>query len=124
MFAVVALMMVSQQPIINLSEGYASFYTVDSSSHMTASKEILVDGEFTCAMREGEFGTYYRITADNGRTVVCRLNDRGPFVKGRIVDLSEAAMRQLDPSLRRGIVHVKVEPVSEPAFKSAIFRSR
>ena len=113
MFAVVALMVYCQQPLVPVSEGLASYYTVESSGAMTASSEPLIDGAFTCAMRTGEFGTYYRITADNGRSVVCRLNDRGPFIRGRIVDLSEAAMRKIDPSLTRGVVRVRVEPVRE-----------
>ena len=67
------------------------------------------DDLYTCAMRDGEFGEYYLIIAENGRTVVCRLNDRGPYVKGRVIDLSEAAMRKLHAEA--GMVHVKVYKV-------------
>lgn len=94
-------------------EGLASYYTVESSSMLTASQEMMVDDAFTCAMLVGEFGTYYRVTAENGRSVVCRLNDRGPYVDDRVIDLSEAAMRQLDPALKKGVLHVKIERIPE-----------
>ena len=106
MFVFVAILMVSQQPVPPLLEGTASYYTVASSSPYTASGEILRDDAFTCALREGEFGEYYLIVAENGNSVVCRLNDRGPFHSGRVIDLSKAAMRELD--LTAGLVPVTV----------------
>ncbi len=57
-------------------------------------------------MKKGTFGEYFLVVADNGRSVVCRLNDRGPHKKGRVIDLSHAAMRALSP--RRDLVKVKV----------------
>jgi rare lipoprotein A len=89
-----------------MAEGIASYYTVESSSRMTASGELLRDDALTCAMRTGEFGEYYLVVAENGKSVVVRLNDRGPFKRERVVDLSEAAMRELD--LRAGLVPVRV----------------
>jgi len=106
MFELVALMLLSQQPLIPVAEGMASYYTISSSSHETASGERMNDEAFTCAMRNGEFGGYYLVVAETGRSVVVRLNDRGPYVKGRVIDLSKAAMRKLDP--RAGTVKVKV----------------
>ena len=98
MFELIALLILSQQPLQPVLEGTASYYTVASSSNVTASGERMDDNEFTCALREGEFGDYYLFVASNGNSVVCRLNDRGPFVKGRVADLSHAAIRQLDAS--------------------------
>lgn len=121
MFAVVALMLYSQQPVVPVMEGVASYYTVESSSNLTASQEMMVDDAFTCAMRAGEFGTYYRVTAENGRSVVCRLNDRGPYIDGRIIDLSEAAMRQLDPTLTQGILNVRIERIPESSTPPLLF---
>lgn len=121
MFAVVALMLYSQQPVVPVMEGIASYYTVESSSTLTASQEMMVDDAFTCAMRAGEFGTYYRVTAENGRSVVCRLNDRGPYIDGRIIDLSEAAMRQLDPTLKQGLLHVRIERIPESSTPPLLF---
>ena len=114
-------MLYSQQPVVPVMEGIASYYTVESSSTLTASQEMMVDDAFTCAMRVGEFGTYYRVTADNGRSVVCRLNDRGPYVDGRIIDLSEAAMRQLDPTLTKGILNVRIERIPESSTPPRLF---
>ena len=120
MFSVVAIMLFSQQPVIPVVEGIASYYNVASSSGLTASGEPMVDEAFTCAMRSGAFGSHYRITAENGRSVVVRLNDRGPYVKGRIIDLSEGAMRQLDPEA--GLLRVRIERIPEhlvpPLFES------
>ena len=73
---------------------------------MTASGERLRDEAFTCAMLDGVFGDYYLVVAENGKSVVCRLNDRGPYVKGRVIDLTKAAMRELHS--KAGLVRVKV----------------
>lgn len=111
MIELIALVLFSQQPIPAMIEGKASYYTVASSSALTASGEHFRDDELTCAMNTGEFGDRVLFVADNGRSVVCRINDRGPFVKNRVADLSRAAMRQLDPGLRRGVIHVRVYPL-------------
>jgi len=106
MFEIFALMLLSQQPMQPFTEGIGSYYTVRSSGHITASGEPMRDGAKTCAMREGEFGDYFLVVAENGNSVVCRLNDRGPYVSGRVIDLSKAAIRELDP--KAGLVNVKV----------------
>lgn len=95
MFEVIAIMLLSQQPLVPVIEGKASYYTVASSGRVTASGEPMRDDALTCAMLIGEFGEYYKVVADNGASVVVRLNDRGPFVPGRVIDLSEAAMKAL-----------------------------
>ena len=106
MLHVIALVMLSQQPLMPAVEGTASYYTVASSSTLTASGETMRDNALTCAMLDGEFGEYYLVVAENGNSVVVRLNDRGPYVDGRVIDLSRAAMRELHPSA--GLVEVKV----------------
>ncbi len=106
MFEIVALMLLSQQPLQPVLEGEASYYTVQSSSAVTASGERLRDDSLSCAMREGEFGERFLVVTQDGKSVVVTLNDRGPFVDDRIIDLSEAAMRKLDP--KKGLLHVKV----------------
>lgn len=120
MFAVIAIMLLSQQPVMPVMEGVASYYNVASSSTLTASGETMIDEGFTCAMLEGDFGAYYRVTAENGQSVVCRLNDRGPYIKGRIIDLSEAAMRQLHPTA--GLLRVRIEKIP-PASVPPLFSS-
>jgi rare lipoprotein A len=109
MFELVALMMMLQQPALPVAEGVASYYTVASNGPQTASGERLRDEEFTLAMRNGRFGSRYLVVAENGRSVICRLNDRGPFIKNRVADLSRAAMRQLHPDA--GILKVRVYPL-------------
>jgi len=109
MFGVFALLLLSQQPIQPVAEGLASYYTVSSSSPVTAAGERLDDNSLTCAMLEGEFGSYYLVVAENGNSVVVRLNDRGPYVEGRVIDLTERAMRILDP--RAGMIRVRVYPL-------------
>lgn len=106
MFEIVALMLLSHQPLQPVMEGDASFYTSGRQLQVTASGERLKDDQFTCAMRDGVFGEYYRVVAENGKSVVCKLNDRGPYVRGRVIDLSKAAMRALE--VRDGIVPVKI----------------
>ena len=106
MFELIALTLLSQQPMQPVTEGIASYYTVHSSGAVTASGERMRDGALTCAMLDGEFGEYYLVVAENGRSVICRLNDRGPYIKGRVIDLSRAAMRELHHEA--GLLHVKV----------------
>ncbi len=106
MLELITLILLSQQPMIPAAEGIASYYTVESSSTLTASGETMDDDALTCAMLDGEFGSYYLVVADNGNSVVVRLNDRGPYVGERVIDLSEAAMRKLHAEA--GLVHVRV----------------
>lgn len=106
MLQLVALMLLPQQALQPIAHGVASYYTVTSSSEVTASGDVLDDTLFTCAMPKGEFGSYCLVVAENGRSVVCKLNDRGPFIKNRVIDLSEAAMRQLHATA--GTLRVKV----------------
>jgi rare lipoprotein A len=80
---------------------------------MTASGEAFSPAKMTAAHRTLPFGTFVRITnLNNGRRVVVRINDRGPFVKNRVIDLSQAAARQLQFS---GLVPVSLETVAKPA---------
>lgn len=106
MLELIALMLLSQQPAEPFLQGTASYYNVASSSRLTASGERMEDDAFTCAMLDGEFGEYYLVVAENGRSVVCKLNDRGPYVGDRVVDLSEAAMRKLHPAA--GLLEVEI----------------
>ncbi len=79
----------------------------------TASGEVFSPGKLTAAHRTLPFGTLVRVTnLNNGRKVVVRINDRGPFVKNRVIDLSQAAAQQLQFS---GLVPVSLETVAAPA---------
>jgi peptidoglycan lytic transglycosylase len=73
--------------------GSASWYALHS---VTASGERMNPENLTAAHRKLPFGSRIHVTnTRNGRTVVVRINDRGPFIKGRIIDLSKAAARQI-----------------------------
>jgi rare lipoprotein A len=77
--------------------GMASWYGPDFHGKPTSNKEIYDMYEMTAAHRTLPFGTQVMVTnLDNGRTAVVRINDRGPFIKERIIDLSYAAARLLD----------------------------
>jgi rare lipoprotein A len=111
MFELVALLLITQQPVQPAMQGPASYYTVASSSNLTASGERFRDDLLTCAMLEGEFGDHFLVVAENGRSVVVRLNDRGPYHRDRVIDLSKAAMRRLG-AVNDGVIDVSIFPVS------------
>jgi rare lipoprotein A len=86
--------------------GLASFY---SEPQMTASGERFDKRKLTAAHRTLPMGTMVRVTNQrNGRSVVVRINDRGPYSRARIIDVSEAAAKQLD-MIQAGIVPVVLE---------------
>jgi rare lipoprotein A len=64
-------------------------------------------GEMTCAHRTRAFGSIVTVT-HAGRSIQCRVNDRGPFVRGRIIDVSLSAARALG-MMRSGVVRVSVQ---------------
>lgn len=116
MLTFIAILLYAQQPVAPAPNGVASYYNIASSSNLTASGETMADEALTCAMLSGKFGEHYRVTASNGHSVVVRLNDRGPYIEGRDIDLSEAAMRVLDPTLDKGILKVRIERIDEKAI--------
>ena len=74
--------------------GVASFY---KSGKITANGEPFNPNGITAAHRNLPFGTIVRVTnLSNGKTVVVRINDRGPFIKGRVIDLSLGAAKVVD----------------------------
>lgn len=89
--------------------GKASYYAQAHHGKRTASGERFDQNALTAAHRSLPFGSWVKVTnLNNGRTVVVRINDRGPFVRGRIIDVSRRAAQQLD-MLRAGVVPVRVE---------------
>lgn len=90
-------------------EGMASWYGKEEQGHLTANGERFDMRAFTAAHRTLPMQTRVRVTSRaNGRSVVVRINDRGPYARGRIIDLSWAAAKALD-MLDRGVVPVLVE---------------
>ena len=105
----VALFSFSDSFSQEVQKGKASYYARKFGGRKTASGERLHHDSMTCAHRTHPFGTLLRVkNPANGREVVVRVNDRGPFVRGRIVDLSRAAAHKLG-IIAQGIAHVEVE---------------
>jgi len=76
--------------------GQASYYGPGFDGKKTASGEIFDQDDMTCAHKSLPFGTKLKVVrVDNGKSVVVRVNDRGPYVDGRILDLSAAAGKKL-----------------------------
>jgi rare lipoprotein A len=102
-----ALSVVALPVAASAQSGIASVYVY--SGHHTASGEAMAPGALTAAHRTLPFGTMVRVTNNRtGRSVVVRINDRGPFVAGRVIDLSPAAAQVLGFS---GLTQVTLDVV-------------
>lgn len=90
-------------------EGSASFYSNYFEGRKTASGEIFHQNQFTAAHKSLPFGTWVKVVnLQNKRSVIVRITDRGPFVKGRIIDLSQSAAKQIG-SLSSGLYKVRLQ---------------
>ena len=105
------------------TQGKASFYGNGFHGRITSDGSRYHKDSLTCAHRTLPFGTLLKVTnKSNGKEVVVRVTDRGPFVRGRVVDLSMAAAKQLG-MVSQGVAPVQVEAVGhvskrKPAAKS------
>ena len=89
--------------------GKASWYGPKFHGRRTANGEIFNSNALTAAHRSLPFGTKVKVTnVRNGRSVIVRINDRGPFIKGRIIDVSAGAARRLN-MIGSGIATVQLE---------------
>jgi rare lipoprotein A len=103
-----------------VQSGLASWYGCEEQGRRTADGETYNRHSFTAASRHLPFNTIVRVTNENnGRSVQVRINDRGPFVKDRILDLSEAAAETLDMK-RVGTAPVKIEVIRPPSAPAPI----
>jgi rare lipoprotein A (peptidoglycan hydrolase) len=95
-------------------EGIASWYGEDFNGHLTSSGEVYDMYEYTAAHKTLPLGTVVKvINQENGMSTQVRVNDRGPFVKGRIIDLSRTAARAI--GIRdTGTAKVKLEIIKWP----------
>ncbi len=92
-----------------IATGTASYYGYALAGNPTANGEVFDPEELTAAHPSLPFGSRLRVTnMDNGKTVVVRVNDRGPFVGRRIIDLSRGAAKHLG-MIRHGLATVKLE---------------
>ncbi|HYJ34043.1 MAG TPA: septal ring lytic transglycosylase RlpA family protein [Candidatus Binatia bacterium] len=91
--------------------GTASFYDTSFNGQTTASGDTYDDAKLTAAHRTLGFGTRVRVTnLENRRSIVVTVNDRGPFVGGRVIDLSRRAARALD-FVEDGTTRVRIQPL-------------
>ncbi len=92
-------------------EGLASWYGGKFQGRRTASGEIFDTNKLTAAHKTIPFGTLVRvINLENGKSAIVRINDRGPFVEGRIIDLSRAAALELGMT-GIGVARVRIDPL-------------
>lgn len=104
-----AVMFATIWPAEAAQTGRASWYS--HAGKKTASGERANPAGLTAAHRSLPFGTRVKVrNLRNGRTVTVRINDRGPFVRGRIIDVTKAAARRLG-FMRRGTARVRIQPV-------------
>jgi rare lipoprotein A len=106
----------AQPPAPSFSQvGVASYYAAKFENHKTADGERFKSDGMTAAHRTLPLGTMVRVTnLENQRSVVVRINDRGPFMRKRIIDLSPAAARALGIR-NQGLMHVRIEALGEQA---------
>ena len=89
--------------------GKASYYAMKFQSKKTASGELYDQAKKTAAHKKLPFGTKVKVTnIKNSKTVIVKINDRGPFVKGRIIDLSGSAFSSI-ANFDAGVINVKIE---------------
>jgi rare lipoprotein A len=91
--------------------GGASFYHPSLNGNLTANGETYSDHALTAASLTLKFGTRVRVTnLANQRSVVVRINDRGPYVRGRVIDLTRRAASELG-FVQQGVTKVRIEPI-------------
>ena len=92
-----------------VQKGKASYYSKKWTGRKTANGDRLHHDSMTCAHKTHPFGTLLKVTnPDNGKVVIVRVNDRGPYSRGRIIDLSWGAARELG-ILAKGVAKVEIE---------------
>ena|SRR5215210_2184192 len=99
----------TQPTAVAVHTGTASWYGSDSSRERLATGGRYTPTQLTAAHRRLPFGTYVRVTnLANKRSTVVRINDRGPYIKGRILDLNVAAAREL-AMMQSGVAKIRME---------------
>jgi rare lipoprotein A len=97
---------------IGFSEsGLASYYADKHQNRKTANGELYKHNLKTAAHKKLPFGSNVKVTnMSNGKSVIVKINDRGPFVKGRVIDLSKSAFSSIG-STSSGLINVKIEVI-------------
>ncbi|MBD3724409.1 MAG: septal ring lytic transglycosylase RlpA family protein [Flavobacteriaceae bacterium] len=93
---------------------HASYYHDKFNGRRTASGQVFDNTKLTAAHRKLKFGTRVLVTnTENNKAVIVTINDRGPFVKGREIDLSKKAFLEITHNSRSGFLKVKLEIIQE-----------
>jgi rare lipoprotein A len=101
-------------PLGKTETGIASWYGVPYNGRRSANGEVYDMEKLTAAHRSLPFDTWVEVTnLANRKRVDVRITDRGPFVRGRIIDLSLAAAREID-MVQAGIVRVRIKVIRKP----------
>jgi rare lipoprotein A len=111
-------------PVQATQEGTASWYGARFHGRLTANGEIFDKHELTAAHPTMPLPSLARVTRlDTGASVIVRINDRGPFIEGRVIDLSRAAAEALD-FVELGLAEVRIEALgpAEPEDRAAVSR--
>lgn len=91
--------------------GVASYYADKHQNQKTASGELYLHKLKTAAHKKLPFGTHVKVTnVENKKSVMVKVNDRGPFVRGRIIDLSKSAFKAIS-STNEGLINVRIDVV-------------
>ena len=114
LFCIISASWLFAQSQIIAQEAYASYYGEEFHGRQTANGEIYDMNAFTAAHRTLPFGSVLEVSnLDNGTSVFVRVNDRGPFVANREIDLSKAAANAIG-MIQQGIARVSIKLVSSP----------
>ena len=108
-FWLLSLFTSCQSEVLSTEQGLASYYADYFHNKNTANGEVYDTSFLTAAHLELPFGQRVRVVrVDNGKSTIVRINDRGPYNKNRIIDLSKAAAKELD-MIKDGVVKVRIE---------------
>jgi rare lipoprotein A len=123
--ATVVLLLISTASIYAQDLGLASVYSPKFQSKFTANGESFSHTELTASHRQLPYGTMVKITRmDNGKSVIVRITDRGPFVNGYITNLSQAAARKIGMLGDNSEAKVKIDVYSEPKPQASVINTR
>jgi len=103
----------AQKAVPPVIKGKASFYSDWFDGRLTANGEFFSQEEYTAAHKSLPFNTWVEVkNLDNNKSVFLRINDRGPYVKGRIIDLSKAGAKAIG-NLNQGIFNVEMRIIEK-----------
>ena len=109
-----AFLLLITLPVFSFESGMASWYGGKFQGRKTANGEFFDTNKLTAAHKTLPFNTVVEVTnIKNNQTVTVRINDRGPFIEGRVIDLSRAAADEIDMT-KTGIAHVELKIISLP----------